>query len=142
MKNLSILFVLVFTIFACQPKTESPVVDKPTEQVETKKGPKAYITSSTDEISLDTFNIWRARWERDFRSYFNSDSLHYFNMPIVDLTTITSNPKADGARLYMGMGYDSLGNEMPHIMITATEGGVADMKMILDYSKPCPAYCN
>lgn len=136
------LFTVLFIVSACQSNEKANTEKVEVETVK-KVRPHAIMSLTTsDEISKDTFDVWRARWESNFRSYIANDSLHYFDMPLLDLTSIIINPNVDAARLYLGMAYDTRGAMMPHLMIMGTINGTPDNGVIMDYTTACPPMCN
>lgn len=109
------------------PKKSNP--EPPTEEV-------AEVGIFTP-ISKDTFDVWKARWDANFRSYMANDSLHYFDMPIADFRAILTETGLDDARSYLGM--DS--GRIPHLMIVGVQAGVPNFSIIADYTKACPPHC-
>jgi len=138
MKSISTVTVIVsmMIMYSCQPKNE------PCPKLPTKNPNGIFAQTPNTLISKDTFDVWVARWDNNYRAYMASDSLHYFDMPLVDLSTIVTNPNVNGARIYMGMAYSPRGTIRPHTMIVGTIGGTSDFSAILDYTHACPDICN
>ena len=137
MKNLITLFAVfsLIAIYSCQPKGE------PCPEVPAKHPHGVFELTPNTSISKDTFDVWVNRWNDNYRSYMATDSLHYFNTPLVDLTTIVNNTNVDGARMYMGMSIKNNGNLRPHILIVGTIAGQPDFSAIMDYTTACPKNC-
>jgi len=95
-------------------------------------------TPDPDTISKDTFDVWKARWNDNFREYMANDSLNYFNMPLVDLKDILKESPVDSARFYMGMD----DKKLPHLMLVGTNQGVPNFDVIADYTEVCPPLCD
>ena len=136
---LTILCVFsLISIYSCKSTTE------PCPELPEKHPNGVFLAQKDNLITIDTFNVWKARWDANYRAYMASDSLHYFDVPLLDLTTILAEnnggKKIDGSRFYMGMGYDT-GSMTPHTMIVGTLNGVSNFNTILDYSRACPKHC-
>ena len=135
MKVFTLFLIVAFSLSAtsCNQKKDS------TPQNENKKS----TTVPTDNtVSLDTFNSWVSRWDDNYRSYMASDSLHYFDMPLVDMTTVVNEVGAAKARLYMSMESTKAGM-IPHILLVALDSQNEPIFTdIMDYTKACPPLCD
>ncbi len=128
-KFIIVAFILASLLFACTQKSggnEGPVPE------ETPPTPHPEL------ISKDTFNAWTTRWNNNFRAYMENDSLHYFNMPLVDLKDILKESPVDSARYYMGMD----AKLHPHLMLVGTYQGQPNFSVIADYTEVCPPFCD
>ncbi len=141
MKNLIKYFTLLamlIVVISCQPKT-TPCPECP------ERHPNGYYTAApNDTLTTTQFNTMKTAWDSNYRSYMATDSLHYFDMPLADLTSVLSHNKTalnDGVRIYMGMKNDPSGVLRPHLMILGTRSGQSDFSLIMDYTNACPAQC-
>jgi len=127
--------ILTTLIYACN-QTSSGIdkIDDAIKTVTQEDSP----TPHPELISKDTFDAWTTRWNNNFRAYMENDSLHYFNMPLVDLEDILAESPVDSARFYMGMD----DKELPHLMLVGTNKGVPNFDVIADYTKVCPPLCD
>jgi len=134
----ALAIITMMAIYSCQPKGD-PCPECPEIPAKNSNGIFALTPNTT--ITKDTFDVWVARWDANYRNYMANDSMHYFDMPLVDLTTIISNTNVNGSRIYMGMAYDNTGTMRPHTIIVGTVNGIADFSAIMDYSSICPRHC-
>ena len=141
-----IILAVIFSslIFACNQESSSKKESKNNTVKAMKPDP------TQDLISKDTFDVWVERWNMEYKEYMNNDSLHYFDMPLIDLRDILNDTTATEARFYMGMGMDTVnisGKEtilaLPHLMLVGVnKNGVPNFNVIADYTKTCPPFCN
>ena len=133
MKTIKLILVasiLASLLYACDQKpTGIKGPDK--TKAENPPNPKA------DLISKDSFDVWKMRWNDNFRAYMAKDSMHYFDMPLVDLRQILNESPVDDARFYLGM--DS--KELPHLMLVGVDKGKPNFNIIADYTRICPPLC-
>ena len=125
-------FILAGVIFACEQKPSS--IEE--TEIATSEKPISKVPTFTS-LSKDTFDVWITRWDNNFRNYVANDSMHYFEMPIVDLSAILTEKPLDNARLYFGM--NSALN--PHLMLVGVADGKIDYNIIADYTRLCPPHC-
>ena len=131
----ALAIIIMMAIYSCQPKAE------PYPEMSVNHPNGIFDLTPSTQISKDTFNAWVDQWDTSYRTYMANDSLHYFDMPLVDLTTVISNQNVNKARIYMGMAYEPNGDMTPHAMIVGTVNGIADFSAIMDYTSVCPKLC-
>lgn len=134
-------FMMMLIAYSCQPKSE-PCPECPKCPEKHPNG--LYALSASDTLSVSEFNTMVAAWNTNYRNYMANDSLHYFDMPVADLTTILGHNKTalnDGVRIYMGMKNDPSGVLRPHLMMVGTRSGQSDLSVIADYTSSCPNQC-
>jgi hypothetical protein len=133
MKTIKLIMVssiLAGLLYACDQKPNGiKIPDYP--KAVNSPNPKA------DLISKDSFDTWVARWNDNFRAYMSRDSLHYFDMPLVDLREILHESPVDDARFYLGMD----ASELPHLMLVGVYKGKPNFNIIADYTRICPPLC-
>lgn len=133
MKTIKLIMVssiLASLLYACNQQPNGIKGTDHSKEVNTSY-PKA------DLISKDSFDTWVTRWNDNFRGYMSRDSLHYFEMPLVDLREILHESPVDDARFYLGM--DS--SQLPHLMLVGVDKGKPNFNVIADYSNVCPPFC-
>jgi hypothetical protein len=133
------LFSAALILQACDSK-KSEAAEAPKAEMEVK----ATTTDALqDTIPNDTFSTWALRWQTNQKTWMQSNSINYFNMPKVDLTELVAQSGVDSTRFYIGLnaqnvihlmavGVDSRGNNM----LDNSQGQFA-----YDVSKPCPTLC-
>ena len=126
-------FAFISLMLSCNQKPKKTESPEPMEEAVEENS----TLDAFDPISKDTFDSWEARWNTNFRSYFATDSLSFFDMPLVDLNAILGETGVDNARFYMGM--DS--SMVPHLMLVGTNRGVPNFSVIADYTNACPPRC-
>lgn len=134
-------FTLLLIVYSCQPKSE-PCPECP--EVTEKHPNGLYELSSGNRIYKPEFDTVVAAWDANYRSYMATDSLHYFDMPLADLTSILGHNKTvanDGVRIYMTMKNDASGVLRPHLVMLGTHNGQSDFSMMMDYTDACPDSC-
>jgi len=135
-KFIIVASILASLMYACnqKPSEIKEAADNALETMTKQKPP----TPKPDTISKDTFDVWKKRWDDDFRNYMANDSLHYFDMPLVDLREILHESPVDKARFYMGMDHKI----RPHLMLVGLYKGVPNFDIIADYTEVCPPFCD
>lgn len=137
MKSIAYIFLafsIVFAMYSCN-EVQNKDTEKPMDD---------YVANNT-LISQGKFDTMRTTWEQNFRSYMASDSLHYFDMDLRDLTAILNEHGVKKARFYMGMDAQMVGNqsrELPHLMLVGLDSnGQPNYGIIADYTRVCPPLC-
>lgn len=130
-----VAFVLLLGVFAScnQPKEKATA--------ENKEDPKSNTYDAVnDQISLDTFYSWQNRWDDHYRDYIDTSSLNYFQMPVIDLTSIVGEG-SDNARMFLGLAVIGNAKYEPHLMVMGVQNGRVDSTLIVDYTSACPPHC-
>lgn len=133
-----IISVLVLSIFySC---------DNATKKVnEESKQESVAVTSTTDTISLATFESWRGAWESNGQAFTETTLIKYFTMPLVDLTEVIGEAPSE-SRFYLGLDTTKTPNE-PHLLLVGVDANGNDMldyaagQYVYDVTAPCPPKC-
>lgn len=126
---------MMMIVYSCQPKNE------PCPEVPEKHPNGLFELTTSQSIDRVTFDTYVAAWDANFRTYMANDSVHYFDLPLADLTAVLQNRNLDGSRVYMGMKNDANGVLRPNLMIVGTIAGQSQFGTIMDYTKVCPVHC-
>jgi hypothetical protein len=149
MKKLPIPFMLLclaVLLFFCQDQpADNGSNESSPEPEEVESLMDAAAASTTDTISLDSFNTWRNNWQRNRISWIANNRLEGFNLPLVDLENILGE-SPDSSRFYLGLESDGSGGFNAKIMVVGVKAGkdmidYAKGHYVYDVSTACPPFC-
>ncbi len=154
MKNIIYLGTFLSLVFIVVNCSNSPKESRKNTREDTMKTLPSEVgltTNSTmvtphDTIPVDTLKAWVKNWRDHGKSWMATDSLKYFNMPLIDLREVYGENGVDSARFYLGMEMQN-GSYMPKLILIGLDSTGKKMlnaskgQYAYDLSRPCPPLC-
>lgn len=137
-----LILAVCVSFVACQSKADNKSSNSNTTQPTAPSNPT--IDFSENLLPRDSAIAWIKRWEEDAPIFMATDTITYFDMPLVDLQDIVADTTVKEARYYLGLEDKgtALGLIAHLILVGLDSDNKPNFNKAYDYTTVCPPACD